>query len=108
MKLQKRIALVAIFVAIGLWALLNRPSSADFTPVSTIKLDGVVEVILMCDQMVRIKDITILEGRQRQDDSILCGASDNAECLPYYMQWRVLLELNSLLDEEISQNCAIH
>ncbi len=106
MKLQKRIALTALFVAVVLWVLSNRQSSADYLPQSTIKLNGIIEVTLMCDQMVRMKDVTIVEGRKRQDAAMLCGSDTTAECLPYYVQWRVLSELNYLLEEAISSNCS--
>jgi len=107
MKLQKRIALTALFVAVVLWVLSNRQSLADYIPQSsTIKINDIVEVTLMCDQMVRMKDVTIVEGRKRQDTAMLCGPDTNPECLPYYVQWRVLTELNYLLEEAISGNCS--
>jgi len=99
--------LVAVFVAIVIWALANRPSSAEVTPVAAIKINGIPQTYLMCDQMVSMKDTTIIEGRQRQDEAQACGANKNPECLPYYVQWRVLSELNGLLDDAIKENCSV-
>ena len=111
MKIQKRIALVSIFVAIVLWALSKNESSAEYIPMPQYEITdpyGSPQVVpLGCDEMVEMKELAMKEGKLREADSFRCGTYRVGKCLPYYLQDAVLHELDIYLKETIRDNCKV-
>ena len=107
-----KLAGIALAIAGALWFTINvknaesRPISPDYG----IQMDdgSVVRVPLMCDQMEEMLVITKDEGLKRQMNALACGTDRQPECLPYFVQWKVLGDLNNWLERLIEENCKVH
>ena len=109
-----KLAGIALVIAGALWFTINvknaesRPLAAE--PSYGIEMDDgtVHRVPLMCHQMEEMLALTKDEGLKRQMNAMACGTDRQPKCLPYYVQWKVLGDLNNWLKMLIAENCKVH
>lgn len=104
-----KMAGLAIVIALGLWLVSNPAQTAPLiVPQYEIyDMDGIesTRILLSCDEMVVMRDLTRQEGQLREADAYSCGTNRDGICLPYYIQNAVLHELDNYLKAAIQDNC---
>ena len=100
---------LAIVIALGLWLVSNPAQTAPLIipQYEIYDMDGILStrILLSCDEMVYMRDLTEKEGILRATDAYKCGTNQEGKCLPYYIQNAVLHELDNYLKAAILDNC---